>query len=81
MKNGKSLFLQAKQNKKNLTIADTIMITLNNFEMNLLKIQKIKTFSELNDGIQGREKQIGFFKKGKESRIEKSLFVTTPFVI
>lgn len=57
MKNGKSLFLQAKQNKKNLTIADTIMITLNNFEMNLLKIQKIKTFSELNDGIQGRAKQ------------------------
>ena len=54
MSNGKSLFLQKSDHKKELTIADIIMITLNNYEMNLLKIQKLRTYSELNDKIDGK---------------------------
>ena len=53
MENGKSLFLQRRSDKKQLTLADTIMITLNHFEMNLRKIAKIKTYSEINDRING----------------------------
>lgn len=55
MENGKSLFLQQRKDKKQLTVADTVMITLNNFEMNLVKIQKIKTMTDLNDGIKGEQ--------------------------
>ena len=53
MANGKSLFLQTRSDNQSLTIADMIMITLNNYEMNLLKIQKMQTHTELEDGIDG----------------------------
>ena len=53
MENGKSLFLQRRSDKKQLTLADTIMITLNHFEMNLRKIARIKTYTDLNDKING----------------------------
>ena len=53
MENGKSLFLQQRADKKKLTIADTIMITLNHYEMNLLKIANLKTKTDLNDEIRG----------------------------
>lgn len=53
MENGKSLFLQQRSDNKNLTIADMIMITLNNYEMNLVKIQKMQTYTNLEDGIEG----------------------------
>lgn len=53
MENGKSLFLQMRNDNKQLTIADMIMITLNNYEMNLLKIQKMRTQSEFDDAPDG----------------------------
>jgi hypothetical protein len=60
MENGKSLFLQKQKDKKMLTMVDTIMISLNNYEMNLVKIQKIKTYHELNDKIEGKLNHIIF---------------------
>ena len=56
LENKRSILLQERAEKKGITIADTIMITLNNLEMNLLKIKQLKSFKEINDQIEGEFK-------------------------
>jgi hypothetical protein len=53
MENGKSIFLQARPNKKNLTLIDMLMITLNNYELNLINNKKKKEYQRNNANVQG----------------------------
>ena len=57
MQNGKSILFQTKPDRPNLTVVDTLLITLNSFELNMIATTKQRDSGFSSQNIQGKDNQ------------------------